>query len=347
MNKVSALSAALSVMLASGTIMTVNSGIPKTPPAAAIVDDEFASIMARNPETPGTLPGARVVNDKFVRANYQKMKVYDTRRKGEYLESHIPGALSAPYKEKSSNSAVFDFSKDSFDESKYPSDKDTPVILYCNGVRCWSCYKTAFMLIRSGYTNIHWYRNNGFPGWKSKNYPVEIEGKGTGSNITIAEIPEFVFVKGGCFMMGDNFGDGDNDERPAHKVCVEDFFIGKHEITRGQWKKVIGPDSSGSPFDDNHPIVNISWQESQQFIEKLNKITGEMYRLPTEAEWEYAAVSSGKKSKYATVTGDISHDLCNYDGTAGKDKWIKFPLLEVLILIHLAYMIYAAMSGSG
>jgi formylglycine-generating enzyme required for sulfatase activity len=124
-------------------------------------------------------------------------------------------------------------------------------------------------------------------------------------------------------MMGDNFGDGDNDEKPAHKVCVDDFFIGKHEITRGQWKKVMGTGLSGFSHDDNHPVVNISWNESQKFIEKLNLITGEMHRLPTEAEWEYAAGAAGKKSQYATATGAISHDLCNYDGTAEKDKWIK------------------------
>jgi len=142
------------------------------------------------------------------------------------------------------------------------------------------------------------------------------------NNTDIKEI-EFISVKGSCFMMGDDSGDGAGDEQPVHKVCLDDFFISKYEITVGQWEKVIGTDLSDSAHDDNHPIVNISWQETQQFIEKLNLMTGEVYRLPTEAEWEYAVKAGRKKSQYATETEIISHDLCNFDGTDAKDKWIK------------------------
>jgi formylglycine-generating enzyme required for sulfatase activity len=309
--KIIGLSVVLLMLLAAGSIN------------AALTDEEFAAIMATNPLTPESLQGATVVDDKFIKANYQKMKVYDTRRKAEYLELHISGALSAPYKEKSSNSVDFDSSKDKFDVSKYPQDKDEPIILYCNGNRCWSCYKSAVMLVRAGYTNVHWYRNNGFPEWKSKGYPVEITAKGDHNNITAKKEMEFVFFKGGCFMMGDDFGEGSSDEQPLHKVCLDDFFMGKYEITVGQWKKVMGTGSSDSTHEDNYPIVKISWEEAHQFIKKINGMTGEGYRLPTEAEWEYAATAGGEKSQYATVTGNLSHNLCNFDGTAAKDEWIK------------------------
>jgi formylglycine-generating enzyme required for sulfatase activity len=160
--------------------------------------------------------------------------------------------------------------------------------------------------------------------------PSAIESATAANHLTPETLPgaivvddEFVFVKGGCFMMGDSFGNGDTDEQPEHKVCLDDFFMDKNEITVGQWRKVMETGPSDSTHDDNHPVVKISWAEAQQFIKKLNRMTGEVYRLPTEAEWEYAAGASGRKSKYATATGNISHDFCNFDEAAAKDKWIK------------------------
>ncbi len=129
--------------------------------------------MAAKPLTPESLPGATVVDDEWVKANYQKIKVYDARKKAEYVEEHISGAISAPYKEKSGKTVDFDASKDKLDISKYPADKNESIIVYCNGARCWKSYKSAVMLIRAGYKKVYWYRDNGFPGWKSKGYPVE------------------------------------------------------------------------------------------------------------------------------------------------------------------------------
>jgi len=319
MNKAVTLFAVLLMLLVAVSVIAA----PTQSPDALPGDKELAAIMAANPPTPETLQGVRVVDDEFVRANYQKMKVYDTRRKGEYMESHIAGAISAPYIEKSGNTVDFDSTVDGFDRSKYPSDRDEPVILYCNGNRCWSCYKSAVMLVREGHTNVHWYRNGGLPGWKSNKYPVEAEGKDDRRNEYAGKELEFTFVKGGCFMMGDSFGVGGSDERPEHRVCLDDFYIGKYEITASQWKKVMGKTPVDGLYDDDHPMVKISWQEAQQFIKKLNLLTGEEHRLPTEAEWEYSARGGVENSRYATATGDISHDLCNFDDTAGKDEWIK------------------------
>jgi formylglycine-generating enzyme required for sulfatase activity len=110
---------------------------------------------------------------------------------------------------------------------------------------------------------------------------------------------EFVLVKGGCFGMGDTFGDGDTDELPVHEVCVDDFYLGRYEVTEGQWKAVLGDTPSHFGAGNQHPAAQVSWDAAQAFIHKLNQKAGGRYRLPTEAEWEYAARSGGKKEKWA------------------------------------------------
>lgn len=106
---------------------------------------------------------------------------------------------------------------------------------------------------------------------------------------------EFVFIKGGCFDMGDTFGDGRADEKPVHEVCVGDFYIGIYEVTQAQWEKVMGNNPSKFKGGGNYPVERVSWNDIQDFIERLNRQGGKRYRLPTEAEWEYAARSGGKK----------------------------------------------------
>ena len=117
---------------------------------------------------------------------------------------------------------------------------------------------------------------------------------------------EFVFIRGGCFQMGDIFGDGDSDEKPVHAVCVKDFYIGKYEVTQGQWKTIMGNNPSDfKDCGDNCPVEGVSWNEIREFIRKPNQRPGAVkYRLPTEAEWEYAAKSGGKKEKYAGTNNE-------------------------------------------
>jgi len=110
---------------------------------------------------------------------------------------------------------------------------------------------------------------------------------------------EFVFVKGGCFQMGDIFGDGGSDEKPVHKVCVDDFYMGKYEVTQKEYKAIMGSNPSNFKKGDRYPVERVSWNDARKFIKKLNSRTGKKYGLPTEAEWEYAARSGGKKEKYA------------------------------------------------
>ena len=110
---------------------------------------------------------------------------------------------------------------------------------------------------------------------------------------------EFVFVKGGCYRMGDTFGDGRPDELPVHEVCVDDFYLGKYEVTQGQWQGVMGHNPAYHKNGDEYPVEQVNWNDVQGFIRKLNDKTGQFYRLPTEAEWEYAARSGGKPEKYS------------------------------------------------
>jgi len=127
---------------------------------------------------------------------------------------------------------------------------------------------------------------------------------------------EFIPVKGGCFQMGDTFGEGGDDERPVHEVCVRDYFIGRFEVTQEQWQKVMGSNPAKHQLCDACPVESVSWNDIQEFIGKLNAGTGKSYRLPTEAEWEYAARSGGKNEKYAG--GNDLDDLAWYASNADR-----------------------------
>jgi formylglycine-generating enzyme required for sulfatase activity len=107
-------------------------------------------------------------------------------------------------------------------------------------------------------------------------------------------------VTGGTFTMGDTFGDGDTNEQPTHQVTVSDFYIGTYEVTQGQWQAVMGNNPSYfSSCGSNCPVEQVSWEDVQTFIARLNQKSGKNYRLPTEAEWEYAARSGGQSEKYS------------------------------------------------
>ena len=102
-----------------------------------------------------------------------------------------------------------------------------------------------------------------------------------------ADCPEMVVLPAGSFEMGSN---EKADEQPVHRVNVPSFLIGKTEVTQGQWKAVMGSNPSYfSSCGEDCPVEQVSWSDAQEFAKRLSQKTGKQYRLPSEAEWEYAA----------------------------------------------------------
>lgn len=115
---------------------------------------------------------------------------------------------------------------------------------------------------------------------------------------------DMVRVGAGTFTMGatHEMEDPNSDEKPTHQVTLtNDYYIGKYEVTQALWKAVIGNNPSHFK-NDNLPVENVSWNDCQEFLSKLNSITGKTFSLPTEAEWEYAA-RGGKKGRGYQYSG--------------------------------------------
>jgi formylglycine-generating enzyme required for sulfatase activity len=113
-------------------------------------------------------------------------------------------------------------------------------------------------------------------------------------------------VKGGTFWMGSNASDAEYDEKPVHEVMLSDFYIGETEVTQQLWQLVMGTNPS-SHKGAILPVERITWDECQVFVEKLSDMTGLPFRLPTEAEWEYAA-RGGQMSQGYTYAGSNNLD---------------------------------------
>jgi formylglycine-generating enzyme required for sulfatase activity len=130
---------------------------------------------------------------------------------------------------------------------------------------------------------------------------------------------EMVSLPAGQFLMGspDSDSDAKSYEKPPHQVKVNSFAIGKYPITQAQYQAVMGNNPSHFKNNPQNPVENVSWNDAQAFCEKLSQITGKTYRLPTEAEWEYAC-RAGTTTRY--YFGDNDNQLGNYawyDGNSG------------------------------
>ncbi|NCR10431.1 MAG: SUMF1/EgtB/PvdO family nonheme iron enzyme [Microcystis aeruginosa LG13-11] len=144
-----------------------------------------------------------------------------------------------------------------------------------------------------------------------------------GNDITL----EMVAIPGGTFTMGSPAGEGDNDEKPQHQVTVPPFFMGKYPITQAQWQAIASRTDlkvkqdldlkpayfKDRPDSDRRPVEQISWRDAIEFCARLSKLSGREYRLPSEAEWEYACRAGTTTAFHFGET--ITTDLANYRGT--------------------------------
>lgn len=155
-------------------------------------------------------------------------------------------------------------------------------------------------------------------------------------------IKNMVLVTGGSFSMGgtsEQGGEAENNEKPVHSVTISSFYINKYEVTVEEWNAVMGIDTKNHR-DDKKPISNVSWNDCQDFINTLNQLTGKRFRLPTEAEWEYAARGGRKTNNYkypgsddpscVARTGDLgnvgsyrSNELGLYDMAGNVWEWCQ------------------------
>ena len=125
---------------------------------------------------------------------------------------------------------------------------------------------------------------------------------------------DMVLIKGGCYQMGDTFDEGFVNEKPVHEVCVDDFYLGEHEVTQEEWEEIMGNNPSSFKYCGNDcPVETVSYHDAQNYIKKLNKKSGQRFRLPTEAEWEYAAREGGEKVRFGTGKDIIGADEANFD----------------------------------
>ncbi len=190
-----------------------------------------------------------------------------------------------------------------------------------------------------------------------------------------------VAIKGGCFQMGQpdpdiGWGGCSNDEQPVHEVCLDDYYIGQTEVTvaqfrlfidatnyktdaekkgysriyKYQWKSIDGvtwkDDVNGSPrleVDYNHPVIHVSWNDAIAYCEWLSQILGKKFRLPTEAEWEYAAKGGASRtSATATYAGsdNIDEVAWYYDNSGGKTHPVAQKKANALGIYDMSGNVY-------
>ena len=137
-----------------------------------------------------------------------------------------------------------------------------------------------------------------------------------------AQVPEMVWVEGGSFTMGSL--SGEEEERPVRTVTLNNFSIGKYEVTVGEYKAFCTATGRKMPepprwdWNDKHPVVNVSWKDAVAYCNRLSKTTKKNFRLPTEAEWEYAARGGQKSSGYLYAGGKTMEEVGWYKDNSGR-----------------------------
>jgi hypothetical protein len=155
---------------------------------------------------------------------------------------------------------------------------------------------------------------------------------------------KFVLIPAGEFRMGADDKGAYDDERPVHRVRISrPFYLGKYPVTQGQWESVMQSNPSSFKGDPNRPVENVSWEDTQEFLKRLSEKDGKPYRLPTEAEWEYAA-RAGTTTAYCF--GDDVRQLREY-GWYSENSGEKTHPVGQLDANAWGCTICTAMCGSG
>lgn len=138
--------------------------------------------------------------------------------------------------------------------------------------------------------------------------------------------PEMVIIPAGSFNMGSETGF--YDERPVHNVTIShDFALGKTEVTQAQWQAIMGNNPSEfKSCGDDCPVEKVNWYEAQEFIHKLNSKTGKQYRLPSEAEWEYACRAGEQLEYCGSANIERVAWYGTYDNMAGNSSNTTHPI---------------------
>ena len=132
-------------------------------------------------------------------------------------------------------------------------------------------------------------------------------------------IANMVYVEGGTFTMGatsEQGSDAYNDENPTHQVTLSSFSIGKYEVTQAEWQAVMGNNPSHFTGDSRRPVESVNWNDCQEFVRKLNAMTGKRFRLPTEAEWEFAARGGNRSCGYKYAGSNTLGNVAWYDNNS-------------------------------
>jgi formylglycine-generating enzyme required for sulfatase activity len=119
---------------------------------------------------------------------------------------------------------------------------------------------------------------------------------------------EMIKIPAGSFLMGSN---NNNWQQPIHQVTLQEFYLGKYPVTQEQWQAVMGNNPSRFNNNSKNPVDSVSWNDCQKFCQKLSQVTGKRYRLPSEAEWEYAC-RAGSLTRYSFGDDAMQLQLIDY-----------------------------------
>lgn len=290
--------------------LTPNTAIYVDKAATYLLQDGTITMKAHLAPVTGRLRFKGESNSTFTTYGFQTYTEYDittnTFIKGStQVSSTIASDGYTPY--------IYGVFADKLNKTIYVDSKNTDYLLRFSR----TLPATALSQGKSGWLNLPTYTS--LSGWK-----MDITGNiFTVKGITFSMIP----VKGGTFTMGTTAEQSGaaSDENPAHQVTLSDYYIAETEVTQGLWKAVTGysPTLEGDLWDtyygigDNYPAYNISYEDVQRFITQLNALTGITFRMPTEAEWEYAARGGNQSKGYLYSGSNTIGNVAWYSGNSG------------------------------